>query len=142
MTGGSNTLEAESTVGPFKMSWMVNCQFSDQTPNGPTNWAQYPSPLTQSNAYLSLAPHSGILVRVPMPPSGQRRRVAVLCQSAPSGWRQSPRWMTPFGRGVMRLFIRTLPKASVTRLLDPPPVLLKVWCDCQLTNQSGNLNQQ
>jgi hypothetical protein len=59
MTGNTNTLVIDTLAGRFKQSWMVNCEFSDQTPHGWTNWIQQPSPFAQSNACALLAPHSG-----------------------------------------------------------------------------------
>jgi hypothetical protein len=140
MTGGTNTLVLDTSFGQFKQSWMVNCEFSDQTPGGRTNWIQQPSPFGGSTAYASLAPHSGIVVRVSVPPSGHSRKVAVLYEPALAGWRQSPFWTSACGRGVLRVLVRTLPKRALLKLADPRPVLSRAWCDRQLTNQWDRIN--
>jgi len=121
MTGNTNTWVSDTSFGHSKRSCMVNCEFSDQTPDGWTNWVQPASPVRGSNAYTSLAPHSGMVVRVPLPPKGQQRKVAVLYEPAPAGWRPSPFWRRISGR---------------------QPLLLRAWCDRALTNQWGNIGQQ
>jgi hypothetical protein len=117
MTGNTNTHILDTSFGQFKQSWMVNCAFSDETSNGRTNWIQQ-----ASGSGIAISPHSAVVVRVPRPPHGQSRRVAVLYQ--PSGWRQSKFWGTPFGR--------TLPRGAFLRLFREP--VLKAWCDRELTS--------
>ena len=126
MTGNTNTHILDTSFGQFKESWMVNCAFSDETSSGRTNWIQQRS----GNAPVTLLPHSAIIVRVPRPPHGQGRRVAVLYQ--PSGWRQSKFWGTSFGLSIMRGMIRTLPRGAVSRFFREP--VLNVWCDRELTS--------
>jgi hypothetical protein len=139
MTGNTNTLVMDTFFGHFKQSLMVNCEFSDQTPHGWTNWIQQPSPFFKSNAYASLAPHSGIVVRVPLPPSGQNRKVAVLYRPDPAPWQQ---WLvSPRGQSVAIILIRALPRSAWSKVFRPPP-LLKVWCDRALTNQWDKTGQQ
>jgi hypothetical protein len=133
MTGNTNTLVLDTSFGRFRQSWMVNCEFSDQTPTGRTNWSQLPSPVMGSKAYARLAPHSGIVVRVLVPREGQRRRVAVLYQPA-ADWRQSKFWASPFGFATARILVRTLPRSQLSRFTNPQPLLLKAWCDTELTN--------
>src|SRR6516162_3178222 len=41
MTGGTNTMVLDTSFSQFKQSWMVNCEFTDQTPTGQTNWSQF-----------------------------------------------------------------------------------------------------
>ncbi len=140
MTGNSNTLVLDTSFGRFRQSWLVNCEFSDQTPSGWTNWIQQPSPFIQSNAYASLPPHSGIVVRVPLPPSGQNRKVAVLYRPDPPPWQQ---WLfsTPRGQSMGLILVRMLPRAARLRLLRQEP-LLRTWCDRPLTNQWDKIGQQ
>ena len=38
MTGGSNTLVLDLLWGRNKQSIMINCEFTDETPSGWTNW--------------------------------------------------------------------------------------------------------
>jgi hypothetical protein len=134
MTGGSNTVLLDTTFAPYKgrlrESWMVNCGFRDQTPHGWTNWEQAPSPWRGSNAYLQLSPHSGTVIRVPLPTDGQKRKVAVLCEATPAGWRQSPLWFSRFGQALLSM----LPRSMLLRLAEPHPKVLKVWCDRELSH--------
>jgi hypothetical protein len=140
MTGNTNTLVLDTFFGRFKQSLMVNCEFSDQTPHGWTNWVQQPSPFPQSNAYASLAPHSGMVIRVPLPPSGQNRKVAVLYRPGPPAWQQ---WLfsTPRGQSVGIILIRMLPRSARSQVFRQQP-LLKTWCDRALTNQWDRIGQQ
>ena len=139
MTGNTNTLVIDTSFGRFKQSWMVNCEFSDQTPQGWSNWVQQPSPFFQSNAYASLAPHSGIVVRVPLPPSGQNRKVAVLYRPDPPPWQQ---WLwSPSRQPVTLILVRMLPRSALSKLFGPQP-LMEAWCDRALTNKLDKFGQQ
>src|SRR5207253_779178 len=40
MTGHRHTLVLDTGFGRSQRSWMVNCEFSDQTTSGWTNWTQ------------------------------------------------------------------------------------------------------
>jgi hypothetical protein len=139
MTGNTNTFVFYNWFGRIGESWMVNCEFSDQTPTGRTNWSQQPSPVTSSNAYAELAPHSAIVIRVPVPPDGQRRRVAALYQPTASGWRQSRFWSTPFGLAMARILVRTLPKSELSKVANPRAVWLKAWYGTELTNHCSEV---
>jgi len=139
MTGNTNTLVLDTSFGHYKQSLMVNCEFSDQTPHGWTNWIQQPSPFFKSNAYASLAPHSGLVVRVPLPPRGQYRKVAVLYRPDAAPWQQ---WLCgPRGQSVAIFLVRMLPRSAWSKLFGPQP-LLRVWCDRALTNQWDKIGQQ
>jgi hypothetical protein len=139
MTGKTNTLVIDTLFGRFRRSLMVNCEFRDQTPNGWTNWIQQPSPFFASNAYASLAPRSGIVVRVPLPPSGQNRKVAVLYRPDPAPWQL---WLfSPRGQSVNHILRRVLPRSTWLRLFRQQP-LLRAWCDRALTNQWAGAGQQ
>ena len=139
MTGNTNTLVLDTSFGRFNKSLMVNCEFSDQTQHGWTNWIQQPSPFFQSNAYASLPPHSGIVVRVPLPPRGQNRKVAVLYRPDPPAWQQ---WLfNPRRLSVGITLMRVLPRSIRLRLFRQQP-LLRAWCDRPLTNQWDQAGQQ
>jgi hypothetical protein len=139
MTGNTNTLVLDISFSHFKQSLLVNCEFRDQTPHGWTNWMQQPSPFFQSNAYASLAPHSGIVVRVPLPPSGQNRKAAVLYRPDPAPWQL---WLfSPRGQSVNHILLRVLPRSTWLRLFKQPP-LLRAWCDRALTNQWEGAEQR
>ena len=139
MTGNTNTLVIDTSFGQFKQSLMVNCEFRDQTPQGWTNWIQQPSPFFQSNAYAALPPHSGMVVRVPLPPSGQNRKVAVLYRPDPPPWQL---WLfTPPKQSVTLFLLRVLPRSTSSRLFRQQP-LLRAWCDRALTNQWDRAGQQ
>jgi hypothetical protein len=126
MTGGSNTLILDNSFGQFKLSYMVNCAFRDKTPSGWTNWIQMPSPSRGSNAYLAVSPRSGIVVRVPLSPDGQHRKVAALYQAPET----TPAfWGTTIGFQVFR----RLPPTLKERVLHPRPVLRRAWCDRELS---------
>jgi hypothetical protein len=135
MTGGSNTLVLDTLFQPYKSgrakgSYMVNGAFSDQTAQGWTNWEQTPFPMRGRNAFLQLAPHSGIVVRVPLPTHGAKRKVAVLCEEPLAGWRRSPMWANGFGRALLRM----LPRPLLRRLAEHKPKVIKVWCDRELSH--------
>jgi hypothetical protein len=126
MTGNSNTLVLDTSFGRFKQSWLVNCEFDDQTPSGWTNWTQQPSLSRGSNSYLSLGPREGIVVRVPLQANGQHRKAAVLCEVPTT---TSPFWVS----GVGFRFFRMLPQPLKNRVLHPKWALLRVWCDRELS---------
>lgn len=129
MTGGSNTLVLDTFFGRHRQSLMINCEFSDETPGGWTNWTQMPSPSSRSNAYASLGPHSGMVIRIPLPPDGRRRKVAALYEGPMT---TSSFWVTPTGLRVFRMLPRPLRK----RVL-PSASLHKVWCDRELSYPAG-----
>lgn len=137
MTGGTNTLVMDASFGRFRRSWMVNCEFSDQTPTGWTNWTQQPSRSRGGKAYLSLAPNSGILVRVPLPANGRHRKAAVLCE-APATILTSPFWTSHVG---VRVFCM-LPQQLKNKVLGFDPVLLRVWCDRELSYPAASISQR
>jgi hypothetical protein len=127
MTGGTNTLLWDTPLGLGRyqqqrsQSYMVDCEFSDQTIRSinPMQWGQC----------LTLAPRSAVRLRVPLPPEGQNRRVAVLCTEAPSG---SPRrfWTNGIGLSILR----ALPRSVGMKVLFSQPAVLRVWCDRELSN--------
>jgi hypothetical protein len=138
MTGNTYTLVLDTSFGRFKQSLMVNCEFMDQTPQGWTNWIQQPSPVFQSNAYAALPAHAGLVVRVPLPPGGQNRKVAVLYRPDPPPWQQ---WLfSPSRQTVAITLLRVLPRSARSRLFRPQP-LMRAWCDRALTNQWANIGQ-
>lgn len=135
MTDGTNTLVLDTFFGHFRQSLMVNCEFSDEIPGGRTNWIQTPSPFRGSNAYASLGPHSGLVIRVPLSADGQRRKVAALYEGP---YIKPPAfWLTPTGLRVLRI----LPHAIRERVL-PSPTLRKVWCDRELSYPTEKLTQK
>ncbi|MDB6112378.1 MAG: hypothetical protein JWR69_4128 [Pedosphaera sp.] len=126
MTGNSNTFVADTAFGRFKQSWMVNCEFDDQTTSGRSNWTQLPSLWRGSNSYLGLGPRSGIVVRVPLQRDGQHRKAAVLCEVPTT---TSPFW----AGGVGFQLLRVLPQSLRHKVIQPKPLLLPVWCDRELS---------
>jgi hypothetical protein len=109
MTGNTNTLEGEFYLGRYSQSYMVNCEFKDKTPDAWKVWTDSFPPGSQA-AFLLLEPHSGILIRVPVPQHGQKRNVTVLCQKLP-GNRSSF-----LNRFVLDLLRSTLPSAVLVRV--------------------------
>ena len=132
MTGGSNTLVLET--GFFykkaKTSYMVNCAFSDQTNKGWTNWEQAPLPSRGQNTFMQLAPHSGMVIRAPLPTNGQKRKVAVVCEESTTAWRQTSLWNSGFGHDLLRV----LPRWALLRLAQQQPTKIQVWCDQELSH--------
>ena len=126
MTGGSNTCVEDTDFGRHRESWMINCEFKDQTSNGWTSWVQMPSPFSGSNRYVTLAPRSGMVVRVPLTADGQHRRVAALYQSSDNTLAY---WFTAIGVQLSRM----LPQFARPQLLNPQPVLRRAWCSRELS---------
>jgi hypothetical protein len=141
MTGNTNTRQLDTVpgLGHYKAtniqseSVMVDCAFSDRTPTGTTNWAQRVS-FTNASHCLTLASHSAVRLRVPLPPQGQRRKVAVLCVELPTG--PSRFWLSSFGARILRL----LPRSVGRRVLQPKftVTVLKVWCDRELSHSDDS----
>ena len=135
MTGGTNTFlwDTPLGLGRYKQqrsgSHMVNCEFSGEPIRSmdPMQWGQC----------LTLAPHSAIRLRVPWPPEGQKRRVAVLCAEQPSG---SPRRFWTKGIGLS--ILRTLPRSVGMKLLFSQPGVLRVWCDRELSHPGEGLTKR
>lgn len=140
-TGGSNTIVFDTMFSPneveAKFSYMVNCAFSDQTPHGSTNWVQKPLPTRGYNSFLQLPPHSGIVIRVPLPPNGQRRKVAAICETPSPAWKQSPLWRTGFVSGLLGV----LPRSVLLRLAQYQPPTIEVWCDKELSDTDARMAQ-
>ncbi len=133
----SPTPEMDYFGGRREISWMVNCEFSDQTPDGWSNWIQQPSPLRRNNSNLALKPHSGIMVKVPLPMNGRHRKAAVLCEVRPTT-SISPFWTNSVGFLVFRM----LPRSLKNKVLHPQPVFLKVWCDHELWYSGEQFDQK
>lgn len=125
MTGGSNTLVLDTFWGRNRQSLLINCEFSDETAGGWTNWTQMPSPSRGSNAYATLGPCSGIVIRIPLAADGQRRKVAALYEGPVTS---SNFWVTPAGLRVARMIPR-----SLRGQLLPSFSLRRAWCDRELS---------
>jgi len=134
MTGGSNTLVLDTFWGRSRRSLMINCEFTDETPSGWTNWTQMPSLSRRSNAYASLGRRSGIVIRIPLSADGQRRKVAALYEGPTT---TSSFWLTPTGLRVFRMIPQPLRK----RLL-PSASLHRVWCDRELLYPTEKFSQK
>ena len=126
MTGGTNTGQLDTPIGlgrykqqQFSGSYMVNCEFSGEPTRAvnPVQWGQC----------LTLAPHSAFRVRVPLPPEGAKRKVAVLVCDPPSGPRRF--WTNGLGLSILR----TLPRPAAHKVLWRQPAVLRVWCDRELS---------
>ena len=123
LTGGTDSFQLDTPIGlggykqQISGSYMVNCEFSGE-PARPVNpWGQC----------LTLAPHSAFRVRVPLPPEGAKRKVAVLVCEPPSGPR--PFWTNTIGLTILR----TLPRSTAHKVLLRQPEVLRVWCDRELS---------
>jgi hypothetical protein len=127
MTGGTNTFDRGSPLDHYRGSYMVMCEFSD--PPHPTPQAS----ATSWGLCFVLAPHSAVRLRVALPPTGQQRRVAVLCAEQPSGPRQF--WTKGIGLRVLRI----LPRSVGRKLLFSQPAVLRVWCDREFSHPDESL---
>ena len=133
MPNRTNTAVMDNFFGKEpRTSYLVNCQFRDWTPDRWTDWVQQPSPYLMGNAYLSLGAHSGMIIRVPLPPPGQKRRVAVLCELSP----QDSFWNSRVGGRVLRV----LPRTILLKVSQRPPVIRRIWCDRELDRTGENVS--
>jgi hypothetical protein len=123
-TGGTNTFVVGTTFGLITQSWMVDCEFRDQTANGWTNWTQ---PHPPNSMYVTLGPRSGLVVRVPLDASGGRRKAAVICRSPPRSL--AAFWTSGFGIWLLRMS----PASWRSRILMPKLAEERVWCDRELS---------
>jgi hypothetical protein len=124
-TGETNSLVMKTLFLDAKKSYLVSCEFIDESPSGSTNWIHQPpataSPGNRAYPVVILGPYSGISIRVPPPSGDQRRKVAVFCQvydpsassASQGGLLTSLVWR---GRGL------------VNKLISPGSPVLKVWC--------------
>jgi hypothetical protein len=130
MMGSTNTFQRDTPLGYDSGSYLIKWEFGDQA-----------NPMPQvSFASLGLChvvgPHSAVRLRVPLPPEGQKRRVAVLCVEEPS-W--SPRLFWTKGIGLS--ILRTLPRSVGMKLLFSQPAVLRVWCDRELSHPAERLTK-
>ena len=127
MTGNTSTrfLDTPIGFGPYSESFMVACEFRDQTPGGITKSTQ-PASFRNPSQSLVLTPHSAVRLRVALPPEGQKRKVAVLCEEQAV---RLPRfWFSKFGLSVLR----TLPREVQSKVIEP--AVLRVWCAQELSH--------
>lgn len=123
MMGSTNTFQRDTPFSSDSGSYLVRWESGDQ--------ANLIPQLSLASLGLChvVGPHSAVRLRVPLPPEGQKRRVAVLCAEQPSG---SPR---PFWtKGIGLSILRTLPRSVRKRLLFSQPAVLRVWCDRELSH--------
>jgi hypothetical protein len=123
MVGSTNTFQRDTPVSYDKGSFLIMWEYGDQA-----------NPVPQvSFASLGLcqvvAPHSAVRLRVPLPPQGQKRRVAVLCAEQPSVGPR-PFWTSRVGLTMLRI----LPRSVGMKLLFSQPAVLRVWCNHELSH--------
>jgi hypothetical protein len=145
-TGGANTLLPDTLIafGRYErqnsQSYMVNCEFSDQTntmqqrhsfraDRRGISWVSFAS-WGQS---VELAPNSAVRLRVALPPKGQKRRVAVLCAELPAG--PARFWTNSIGLSILR----TLPRPIARKVLRSELTVLRVWCDRELSHPGDGI---
>jgi len=124
MPGGTKTeKEQPGLPGRSRLTKMVACAFSDQTPRGWSNWTDLPS---DGNTYpgVILMSRQSMLLRVPLPADGRKRKVAVICEEVPA---ILPLFRTAAGAR----FFNMLP-ARVRNWLGRAKAR-KVWCDTELS---------
>ena len=129
MMGSTNTFQRDMPLGYDSGSYLIRWEFSDQA-----------NPMPQvSFASLGLChvvgPHSAVRLRVPLPPEGQKRKVAVLFTELPQGPRRF--WTKGIGLSIFR----TLPRSVGRKLLFSQPAVLRVWCDRELSHPGGGLTK-
>jgi hypothetical protein len=130
MVGSTNTFQRDTLIGHDSGSYMIMWEFRDQA---------NPMPRV-SFATLGLchvvAPHSAVRLRVPLPPQGQKRKVAVLCAEQPS---DAPR--TFWTKGIGLSMLRALPRSVGRKLLFAEPAVLRVGCDRELSQPGERLTK-
>jgi len=122
MVGSTNTFQWDTPPGDDSGSYLIRWEFGDRA--NPAARVAFAS----LGLCLVVAPHSGVRLRIPLPPQGQKQRVAVLCAEQPSG---SPRSFWTKGIGLS--IFRTLPRSVGMKLLFSQPAVLRVWCDRELS---------
>jgi hypothetical protein len=121
MTGGTNTFERTPVVPFDRGSYKIRCKFSDQTNPAPN------VPFASLGQCQVLDAHAAVRLRVELPESIQKRRVAVLCFE-----QGSPRLF--WTKGIGRTIIRVLPPSVGMKLIFPQPAMQWVWCEQELSN--------
>jgi hypothetical protein len=129
MTGGTNTFQP-ALVGYGNGSYQIRCEFSDQANPMPKVRLASLGPCHVLDA------HSALRLRVELPGSGQKRRVAVLCFEQPSG---SPRRF--WTKGIGLTILRVLPRSVGRKLLFSQPAMLWVWCDRELSHSEERVRK-
>lgn len=126
MTGDTNTFEG-SIIS--ESSYMLNCAISEQRVNGTwTNSVQLPAAVLGNRAYVSVAPFSGMLVRISLPVDGRVRKVGVVCEKVSPPGNLEKFFGTSIGRATMRF----LPLSVLRKLSAPPPTTI-IWCEKEIS---------
>ena len=110
MMGGTNTFQRDRLIGYDSGSYLIRWEFGDQANPVPH------VPFASLGLCYTVAAHSAVRIRIPLPPRGEQRRVAVLCAEMPSG---SPRrfWTKGIGLSILRTLPRSVGRAErVTRI--------------------------
>jgi hypothetical protein len=122
MVGGTNTFQRDAPIGYDSGSYMIRWEFGDQANPVPQ------VPFASLGLCYTVAPHSAVRIRVPLPPMGEQRRVAVLCAEMPS-WSPRRFWTKGIGLSILR----RLPRSVRMKLLFSQPAVLRVWSDRELS---------
>ena len=121
MTGDTNTFEGSMIS---ESSCMLNGAIGEQRVDGTwTNLIQLPAAVRGNRAYVSVAPFSGMLVRMLLPVDGRVRRVGVVCEKLSPPGKLDKFFGTSIGRATMKL----LPISVLRKLSAPPPPTI-IWC--------------
>ena len=130
MMGSTNTFQRDTPLGYDSGSYLIRWEFGDQA--NPMPQVSFAS----LGLCLVVAPHSAVRIRVPLPPKGEQRRVALLCAETPSG---SPRrfWTNGIGLSILR----TMPRSVRMKLLFSQPAVLRVWCNRELSHPGERLTK-
>src|SRR5438105_181011 len=128
--GPTNTYLPDAPIGFGRSnegSYLAICEFNDRPPTGSKQPMRRVS-FASLGQCLALGPHSAVRLRVPLPPEGQKRKVAVLCTELPQGIR--PFWTNSIGGIVLRVLPRSLARKAMHR----EPAMLRVWGDRELSH--------
>jgi len=137
--GGTNTSLRDAPIG-LQPSWLEGSympmfEFTDQPPTGSTRPLP-PVSFASLGRCVSMGPHSGQRLRIPLPPEGQKRKFAVICTEPYPGIR--PFWTSSMGGTVSRL----LPRAVAKKAMWRQPALLRVWCDRELSHDRARIEKR
>ena len=111
-------------------SYLIRWEFGD--PASPVPRVSF----TSFGPCYAVAPHAAVRIRVPLPPRGEQRKVAVLCAEMPSG---SPRRFWTEGIGLS--ILRRLPRSVRMKLRFSDPAVLRVWSDRELSPPGERLTK-
>lgn len=128
MVGGTNTLLPDAPLSIARHKEHRQIRESYLVTFVDNKNAKVWGPVATWGRCAVLPPRSTIRIRVPLPPAGERRKVAVVCAEMPKGPREF--WT----KGVGLTILRIVPRSWGRRLLWSDPKVQQVWCDRELSH--------